>query len=315
MKVTGFVDLQVNGYRGVDFSAPKLTEADFVQTCEAVLGSGTAAFVATVVTCSAESYRRNLPIMARAIKAERLKGRVLGIHLEGPFISAEDGARGAHNRQWVRRPDVEYFKQLVDLAEGTVRLITVAAELEGAEEVARCAVENGISVSLGHQLAGQADIERLVGAGARALTHLGNGVPLQISRHENPIFAGLANEELSAMIITDGHHLPPAVIKTFIRTKGAARCIVTSDTTALGGMEPGEYEMFGGRVVLDETGRIYNPDTGYLGGSSATMVDCMNYLTSLDLLSDEELAAVGYYNPLRLIGLSEGEVAGGGPAK
>ncbi len=313
MAVPGLVDLQVNGYRGVDFSSPALTEDSFADACRQMLEEGASAFLPTIITSGGGVYEHNLPIMAKVIDSDEFRGRVLGIHLEGPFISAAEGARGAHNAQWVRRPDLAYLKRLLDLAGHRVKLITIAAEPEGADELAQFAAENGIAVSLGHQTAGVEDLQRLAGAGARALTHLGNGVPLTIPRHDNPIFAGLAVDKLSAMIITDGHHLPAAVIKTIVRTKGPGKCIVTSDATALSGMGPGEYDSAGNKVVLDESGRIYNPETGYLVGSSATMLDCMNHLASLNLLKADELAAVGFYNPLRLIGLTEESLAAAKP--
>jgi N-acetylglucosamine-6-phosphate deacetylase len=104
------------------------------------------------------------------------------------------------------------------------------------------------------------------------------------------------------MIITDGHHLPPPLIKLMLRIKGVERIAVTSDGTALTGMHPGEYNMFGSDVTLDESGRLYNPETGYLAGSGSTMLQCMNHLASLKLLTLEELMQVGYTNPLNLIG-------------
>lgn len=311
MVVPGLVDLQVNGYRGVDFLSPALTEDSFAGACRQMLKEGASAFLPTIITSGGDMYEHNLPIMAKVIHSDEFRDRVLGIHLEGPFISSAEGARGAHNVQWVRKPDLAYLKHLLDLAGHTVKLITIAAELDGADELTQFAAENGIAVSLGHQTAGVEDLQRLAKAGARALTHLGNGVPLTIPRHDNPIFAGLGVDELSAMIITDGHHLPVGLIKTIVRTKGADKCIVTSDATALSGMRPGEYDSLGTKVILEEDGRLYNPQTGYLAGSSATMLDCMNHLASLNLLKADELVAVGFYNPLRLIGLDASQVQAG----
>ncbi len=303
MKVPGLVDLQVNGYKGVDFSASDLTEPDFVRACRQLLETGTTAFLPTMITSSQEVYEHNLPIIVKALKMEEFHGRLLGIHLEGPFISAQEGARGAHNAQWIRQPDISYFERLIDLANGRVKLITIAAEIEGAEQLTEYAVSRGIAVSLGHQAACEKDLHKLIQAGAAALTHLGNGVPAVLPRHKNPIWAGLAEDELAAMIITDGHHLPASMLKTIIRTKGPANCIVVSDASSLAGFGPGRYEAMGHKVVLEDTGRLYDPVTGYLVGSSATMLECMNYLASLNLVNPDELVAMGFYNPLKLIGL------------
>lgn len=311
MKVPGLVDLQVNGYKGVDFSSAVLTEDDFVSACRGILEAGTTAFLPTIITSTAEVYQHNLAIMGEAMQRGEFVGRVLGIHVEGPFISPQDGARGAHNSEWVTKSDVGYLKSMVEWSGRTMKLITIAADVEEADQLARWCVANDIVVLLGHQMADESDLERLRQAGAAALTHLGNGVPANLPRHKNPIWAGLANDGLSATLITDGHHLPPDVIKTFLRAKGVARCIVVSDCTALTGMPPGRHNVLGNDVVLQEDGKVYNPATGYLAGSSATMLDCMNHLASLWLLTAEELVAVGFYNPLKLLGVKPEDISPG----
>lgn len=311
VKIPGLVDLQINGYRGVDFSDVNLTPDDFARACRGVFDAGTTAFLATIVTSPKELYERNLPIIAAACKRDKFRGRLLGIHIEGPFISPKDGARGAHDLQWVAQPDVGFLEQLIDWADGTVKLITIAAELERAENLARYAIGRGIAVSLGHQMAEEDDLRRLVRAGAVSLTHLGNGVPALLGRHENPIWAGLANDDLVAMIIADGHHLPASLLKTIIRTKGADRCVVVSDATSPAGLEAGRYHVLGHDVILEETGRLHDPQTGYLAGSSTMMLDCMNHLASLDLVSIDELVAMGFTNPLKLIGLEPDDVRRG----
>jgi N-acetylglucosamine-6-phosphate deacetylase len=309
-KVPGLVDLQVNGFKGVHFSDLSLTQESFVLACRGVLEAGTTAFLPTVITSPSEVYEHNLPIIAAVVRTQEFRGRLLGIHLEGPFISAQDGARGAHDSRWIAKPDVGYLEQLLEWADGQVKLLTIAAELHGAEDLSRHACSRGVAVSLGHQMASEADLQRLVKAGAVSLTHLGNGVPAMLHRHVNPVWAGLANDDLIAMIISDGHHLPASLLKTIIRTKGAGRCVVVSDASSPAGLPPGEYEVLGHRHALDENGRLYEPATGYLAGSSATMLDCMNHLASLDLVSPDELIALGFHNPLRLIGLDLQDVAG-----
>lgn len=304
IRIPGLVDLQVNGYKGVDFSDVNLTKEDFEQSCRNIFDAGTTAFLATVITSPKEIYEQNLPMIADVIRQNEFRGRLLGIHLEGPFISPVEGARGAHDLRWITPPDVRFFEQLIDWAGDTVKLVTIAAELEGAEDLARLASNRGIVVSLGHQMAGVEDLRRLVRAGAVSLTHLGNGVPRMLDRHANPVWAGLGNDDLVAIIISDGHHLPPSVLKTIIRTKGTERCVVVSDATFPAGLEPGKYHVLGHDVILEKTGLLYDPQTGYMAGSSAMMLDCMNHLASLDLVSFDELMAIGFYNPLELIGLS-----------
>jgi len=311
-KTWGLVDLQVNGYRGINFSDINLTREDYIRACRGVLEAGTTAFLPTIITSPPEVYEHNLPIVAAVMEAEEFCGRLLGFHIEGPFISSQAGARGAHKPEWTRKPDVDYLDRIIDLAGDKVKLLTISAELDGAEQLARHATSRGITVSLGHQMATDEDLRRLVEAGATALTHLGNGVPTMLNRHENPIWAGLANDDLVAMIIPDGHHLPPAVLKTIIRAKGVERCVVVSDASSLSGLAPGTYDFLGEKIVLDENGRLYDPKTGYLAGSSSTIAECMNYLASLDVLGTDELAEMGFYSPLRLIGLGPNDVAEAG---
>ena len=301
-KIKGWVDLQVNGYVGVNFSSMELTKDDARKACREILSSGTAIFLPTIITSPDEVYERNLPLMAEVIGDKEFAGKIPGFHFEGPFLSQEKGASGAHNPEWMLKPDVNYFKKLSKLCGGKIKMLTVAAELEGACKLIRYASNSGTAVSLGHQLANSADFAKAAGAGAKALTHLGNGLPNLLPRHPNTIWDGIAEDLLIPMIITDGHHLPPSVIKTIIRAKGADNCIVVSDAAPIAGLKPGKYECFGGDVVLDRNGRLYNPKLNCLAGSSFNMTKCMNYLKGLSLLSDKELIKVGYENPLRLIG-------------
>jgi len=311
IKIRGLVDLQVNGYKGVHFSDINLTRDDFVLACRGIFESGTTAFLPTMITSPKEVYEHNLPIMAAVLQESEFRGRLLGIHIEGPFISAQNGTRGVHDERWISKPDVDYLRQLIDWADGRIKLLTIAAEPDGAEKLARYAASRGITVSLGHQTATEEDLARLVRAGAVSLTHLGNGVPATLPRHENPIWAGLGNDDLIAMIITDGNHLPASILKTIIRTKGPERCVVVSDVSPPAGLRAGQYEVLGHKIVLEETGRLNDLTTGYLAGSSATMLQCMNHLASLDLASYEELFAMGFDNPLALIGLGLENVAHG----
>ncbi|NQT19133.1 MAG: amidohydrolase family protein, partial [Planctomycetes bacterium] len=300
--IPGFVDLQVNGFLGVDFSAPDLTEPDFIRACRELLGRGTAAFLPTVITSPMEAYEHNLPMMADVLDRPEFAGRLPGLHLEGPFVSPEPGAVGAHNPEWAQPPSAKLFDQLCELAGGKIKLLTLAADVPGAAELTRHAVGRGVRVSLGHHLATQEDLERLAQAGATALTHLGNALPNMIHRHINPIWAGLAADDLAAMLIADGHHLPPALLKTAIRTKGVDKIIVVSDASPLAGMPPGRYTTMANDVVLEESGLLHNPAKGCMVGSSATMRQCMDYLASLNILPQDDLRRVGFYNPLRLIG-------------
>ncbi|MBD3239943.1 MAG: amidohydrolase family protein [Chitinivibrionales bacterium] len=306
--IPGFVDLQVNGFRGVDFSSPDLRKRDFVEACRHLLASGTAAFLPTIITSPPEVYERNLRLMSDAMRDDAFQGALLGIHAEGPFISAEPGAVGAHQPQWVQAPDPAFLDKMIEWAGGRLRLLTVAPELDDAHRLIAHAVRQGIVVSVGHSLADASALLEASQAGASALTHFGNGVPENLPRHPNPLWAGLANDRLWAMLITDGHHLPAELIKTAIRTKGVDHVVVTSDAAPPTGLPPGTYETLGNTAVLDEHGKLYNPRKGCLVGSSATMLQCMNYLASLGLVTLDDLLAMGYYNPLKLLDIDTASI-------
>jgi N-acetylglucosamine-6-phosphate deacetylase len=309
LAIPGFVDLQVNGYKGTGFSSADVSFEDLAGACRMLLASGTAAFLPTIVTAPPAVYERNLPMIARLMQQEEFSGRLLGVHIEGPFISREPGAVGAHTPKYVSDPDIALLDRMVEWSQGCVRLLTVAAEAAGVDELIEHAVQQGIAVSVGHTLADSSDLRGAVDAGATALTHFGNGVPNTIPRHNNPLWAGLAEEHLTAMIITDGHHLPAHVIRAVLQAKGMERTVVVSDASPLAGMPPGRYETLGNVAVLEEDGLLHNPEKQCLVGSSATMLQCMNHLASLGVLTLEDMLAVGFYNPLSLIGASSQDVA------
>jgi N-acetylglucosamine-6-phosphate deacetylase len=303
MKKAGFIDIQSNGYKGIDFSSETLTLAEIRAATREIVKDGTIAYCPTLVTSPLEMFRRNLPLMAQAMRDPECGRHILGVHLEGPFISPLEGARGAHPLKHIIPPSIEVFKQLQELAENKIALLTLSPEVEGALPLIRYAAEHGTVVALGHHLADHATLAKAVAAGARASTHLGNGMPNMIHRHVNPLWWQLACDDLTATFITDGHHLPPDVIKVAWRAKTTQRFVVVSDQANLAGMPPGDYEFHGDKVVLAPSGRISFGDTPYLAGSSATMLQCMNHLASLNIMAEADLWQVGFENPLALLGI------------
>lgn len=306
----GFVDLQNNGWMGVDFSAEGLTTDVVKRITAELVARGTTAFCPTVITASAERYRENLGVIAEAMDDPELKPHLLGIHLEGPFISPEPGACGAHPAQHVLDPDPALFDRFQEWAGGRIAILTVAPERPGCEALIRHAVAQGVVVSMGHHLASDAEMQRAANAGARLCTHVGNGIPNQIHRHENPLWWQLASDEVAGLFITDGHHLPADLIKVALRAKTPERFIVISDASPLAGMPPGNYTIFGELpVVIDESGMIYSGQSKSLAGSHSTLLECMNHLASLELLSEADLWRVGRDNPLALLGKTPADIA------
>lgn len=307
--IKGFVDLQANGFMGVDFSAPGLTVAQVENVTLGLVSRGTVAYYPTVITTGQEVYKENLGVIAGAMRDPEWGGHILGIHMEGPFISPEDGAVGAHPKGYIRDPNITLFEQFQNWAGGLIDILTLAPEMPGALDLIRHAVAHGVIVSLGHHLASKADIDAAVAAGAQLCTHLGNGLPNQIHRHENQLWRQLVCDELSASFITDGHHLPADFIKVALRAKTLDRFVVVSDASPLAGMPPGFYDLFGKQVEVQSSGAIWCEETGGFAGSHATMFECMNYLASLGLLTEDELWQVGLVNPLRILGMKPDDIA------
>ena len=303
MRESGFVDLQINGNLGIDFSDPALTEDRFMVAAEHILAGGTEIFLPTIVTSPKEVYLRNLAVIRSACEKRGLLKQVPGVHLEGPFISNQPGAVGAHRPQCVIPPDCAFFDEIMRKSGNYVKLLTVAAEVPGADALISHASAMGVAVSCGHQLAGSKDLAAAAKAGAKLLTHLGNGCPNLINRHNNMIWAGMANDDLTAMIITDGHHLPGDLIKCIVRVKGADRVIVTSDAAPIAGLPPGRYDDWGNVGILEPSGLYHNPEKGCLIGSSASIRDCVKFLRSLEILDEAGIEKVSRTNPLKMIGM------------
>jgi N-acetylglucosamine-6-phosphate deacetylase len=304
MKKTGFIDLQVNGYKGVDFSSAGLTFEGIARAAGELRRAGTAGFCATLITSDLEVYRANLDLIARAMEDPSLRGCLLGIHMEGPYLSPEDGARGAHSPSKMRLPDPVEFDRFQEWAHGRIVITTLAPELPGAVRLIRHIRERyGTAVALGHHLADRETIRHAAEAGATLITHLGNGCPASLPRHDNPILSQLANDSLMAGLITDGHHIPADFIKIVLRCKGSDRIFVVSDAAPIAGLRPGIYENLGNKVRLTESGRIECVDTPFFAGSGRTMADCMRYLKSLELMSEDQLWQAGFVRPLEIIGI------------
>ncbi len=300
----GFVDLQVNGYMGIDFSSTQLTEDAFVFACRELGKKGTIAFLPTIITSGIDVYEKNLKIISKVKRYGEFKNLVPGIHIEGPFISPEDGYRGVHPIEYVMEPKISFLKKLIKWADNNIKLLTLAAEQQGADSLCSYAVSKNIVVSLGHQQADGSQINKLVSKGARAMTHLGNGIPHLINRHANPIWEGLSNDALAAMIVGDGFHLPASLIKIILKVKGVRNTILVSDLSPVGGLKPGSYKIWGSDVTLSPNGFLHNPASGYLAASSYNLLDCANYLLAHNIAKPGEIYRMAFHNPLRLIGIN-----------
>lgn len=268
----GLIDNQINGYAGVDFSGDDLTPADVIAAVQAIWKEGITTFLPTLLTNSHEKLIKNLKILDEIIKKDDgLRKSIPGFHLEGPYISPEEGFRGCHPVQHIRKPSPEEFLSYQEAAGGRILQITLAPEIEGAMEFIRLCTLDGIVVALGHTNASASQIMQAVDNGARLSTHLGNGCANFIHRHKNPIWPQLANDRLIPSIIADGLHLLPEEIKVFYKVKGPDNIILTSDVIYLAGMAPGKYTFLESEVILTEEGMLLNPELNCLAGASFSL--------------------------------------------
>lgn len=262
-------DTQINGFAGVDFQSPSLSLVDLQRAVKALAEHGSERFFLTLITdgtdeleakfARIEGLRQQDPELAEAI---------CGYHLEGPWLSPEEGYRGAHDPQHMGPPDLRTFERIQKAAGGNIRLLTLAPEWPGSPAFIREVVASGVQVSLGHTQAKDADIDAAIEAGARFCTHLGNGVPSQLHRHDNVIQRLLARDELIAFFIPDGIHIPPATLKNFVRAKPKDKVLFTTDCMAAAGAPPGRYHLAKLELEVGEDRVVRMPGASHFAGSA-----------------------------------------------
>jgi N-acetylglucosamine-6-phosphate deacetylase len=301
----GLFDIQVNGYAGHDINAFDVTPEIIIALTHTLWQRGITAFCPTVITQSEAHICHALQTIVSACKADPLIAHAIPcIHVEGPYISSEDGPRGAHPLVHVRPPDLNEYERWQQAAEGRIGLITLAPEYPGTREYVSTVTADGVVISLGHTAAEEEQIRIAVEAGAYLSTHLGNGAHSLIKRHPNYIWEQLAEDRLMASFICDGHHLPPAVMKAMIRAKGVERSILVSDSVAIAGLEPGMYETaVGGKVELLPSGRLNLYGTPYLAGSASSLPECIAAVVHYTDVTLAEAVKMASTNPARLLGL------------
>jgi N-acetylglucosamine-6-phosphate deacetylase len=312
----GFFDPQVNGFAGVDFNGKDLTPEGLRGAVRSLASFGVTRFLPTLITASQDRIARQLEILSNALEEDLLFRRMCpGIHLEGPYISPEDGPRGAHPRQFVRLPEWEEIERFQEVCNGRIRCITLAPELDGSIPFIERAVEKGMVVGIGHTNASEEILEDAFRAGARLSCHLGNGAHAALPRHRNPIQKQLAMDGLMASIIVDGIHLPDYVVKNFVRAKGPGRVLLTTDSMAGAGAPAGRYTLGDLEVEVnpdDRSARLRG--TPYLAGSTLTMnraVSNVVRFTNIDLQAAIQMAS---RNGGKLFPEAGGEIIPGCPA-
>lgn len=312
----GLLDIQVNGRGGQEFSSPKLSPEKVAAIVQSFYAAGVTRLCPTMTTASFDVLRHAMRTVAATCEmSPAMARRIAGIHLEGPYISAEDGPRGAHPAQHCRRPDWDEFQRLQEASGGRIRILTMGAEFEEGPAFVERVVRSGVVAAIGHTGADGAQIRRLVDAGARLSTHLGNGSHSVLPRLRNYIWAQLAEDRLMASIIADGYHLPPEVVQTIVRAKSPQQCILVSDISGLAGLPPGRCPSEMGDIEILADGRlVVAGQREFLAGASAPLCDAVANVmrfAGLDLATAVHMATE---HPARLLGLGVGRIEPGQPA-
>lgn len=308
----GFFDLQVNGYGGVDYNLEQKDLQELSRITQMLFRKGVTSHLATIITNAPDAIR----ILIRQIIGARrqddlMRLAVPGLHLEGPFISTEDGPRGAHPREHVRPPDWSLMQQWIEDAEGLIRLVTLSPEWEGAPRFIEQCVDQGIRVAIGHTNASHTQIMHAVAAGASMSTHLGNAAHRMMARHPNYLWSQLAANALYASVIADGHHLPAEVLSVFLKVKDD-KLFLVSDSVAVAGMPAGRYKTpIGGDVTLSPEGRLFmseHPDR--LAGAGQSLLEDVNWLYTHKIVSFHDAWSMAADRPMKFLESREAFTSG-----
>jgi N-acetylglucosamine-6-phosphate deacetylase len=311
----GLIDLQVNGFRGLDLNDGTVTAERVAALTRMMAELGVTTYLPTLITASRASLLSALSTIAAARQQDPLCARMIPfVHIEGPFLAPEDGPRGAHPLEHVRSPDLGEVAEWQRVSGGLVGKITLSPHYDQVSDFIRALVAQGILVAIGHTSATADQIHAAVSAGARLSTHLGNGAAATLPRHPNFIWAQLADDRLDAGFIVDGFHLPADTFKAMLRAKGLDRSYLVSDTTAPGGMPPGVYDQpIGGRVEVGSDGRLSVVGTPYLAGASRPLCEDVALAIRMADLTLPDGLRLATVNPGRFVGhrgrLAVGEAA------
>jgi len=324
----GLIDLQVNGYQGFDVNEPELRQQTVAGLVLALRRVGVTTVVPTLITAPADQLLASLATIARARRAsgdrpcrdraseDRACGNAASgdfssgglahaipfVHVEGPFLSDQDGPRGVHDARHIRPPDVAEVRAWQRASDGLVGMVTISPHWPGSAEFIRAATGLGIRVAIGHTHATSEQVHEAVAAGATVSTHLGNGAHATLPRHPNYLWAQLADDNLRVGLIADGHHLPADTFKAMVRAVGLDRAHLVSDATSLAGMAPGRYRTpLGDTVDLSPDGRLSHVGTPYLAGAARGLHECAALATELGDLSLDAALALATRNPARLL--------------
>ncbi|MFP6866770.1 MAG: N-acetylglucosamine-6-phosphate deacetylase [Roseibacillus sp.] len=299
-----YFDLQVNGYAGVDFNAESLTTGQIRSACEAMKEDGTEGMLATIITDGMESMKGKLRRLVQAREEDELVREVMvGLHIEGPFLNAADGFIGAHPRDHALAATVEGMAELLDAAGGLTRIVTLAPECDEGCKTTGFLADQGIVVSAGHCDPTLDQLRAAIDAGLTMFTHLGNGCPPELTRHDNIVERVLSlSEELWICFIGDGVHVPPFALRNYLHAAGMERCLMVTDAISAARAGPGKYSLAGWDLEIGDDLVARSPDGSHFVGSTATMPMVEGVLREMGL-GEEEVRGLTWERPRRAVGI------------
>ncbi len=299
------LDLQVNGYGGIDFNQDSLDAEQLHRACSRLIADGVTAILATVITDKIEVMARRLGNLAKLREQDPQARRLIhGFHIEGPFLNAEPGYCGAHPAEVIHPADVDEMKQLLEAAQGLTRLVTLAPESDNGFKVTRMLANQNIVVSAGHCNPSLDQLRAAIDAGLRMFTHLGNGCPGQLPRHDNIIQRVLSQaDRLWLCFIADGVHVPFFALRNYLKCADINRCLIVSDAMAAAGLGPGQYKLSRWEVTVGPDLAAWAPDRSHLVGSAITLRQSFTNLIEHVGLSRDDAIRLTTTNPQLAIGL------------
>ena len=304
----GLIDNQVNGFDGISFcfAGGQLTREGILKATKELWKYGVTTYLPTLTTNSHDVLKTNFALLAATKNDNLIHGSIAGYHLEGPYISTEDGYRGAHPLKYVRKPDWKEFMELYEASGRNILTITLAPELEGAMYFIRKCTAMGITVAIGHHNASKQIVDEAILNGAKIATHLGNGCANMINRHNNPLWPQLANKKLMASLICDGFHLKDEEINVFFMVKGVEKTIITSDVTSFASLPPGEYKNEEGETIeLTKEGMLRYPAQNVLYGSASPISRGVARIIKITGCVLGDAIQMASTNPANLYGLTD----------
>lgn len=294
----GFIDLHVHGGRGADFIEATLDSVEKITGFHAA--GGTTGMLATVLPLPRRELLRCLKRLIEIISTENhLMVKLLGLHLEGPFINK--ARKGALVERYLSMPDLDYFAEICEAAGGLLRMITIAPELRGAEALTIDAVRRGVLVSAGHTESSAMELGRFHKIGLRNVTHFYNVMAGFFHRSPGTVGGALVVDGLMVDLIPEENHVHPDAFRLAWKIKGPDKISIISDCTSPGGMPDGEYSLGGNQVFLEQG--IARLRDGTLAGSTITMINGIKYLVKQVGIRVEDAVGLASTNPARLMGM------------